>query len=890
MPNYNLIHSGLISTNASGTKSLSTDELTFLYNGNTTTSGIVLLNTDVLYIDIDLYNRVNTEDFKLYIDVVDRVASLVNVDFYYKNLVGDEYILCSKAQDEEAFYPVSLPGLFAPRFCRVVIDSLDCTIFEIELTNDDDQVAFGEDGNQSLVTVDHTYGNYTTLPIFNNAAVNTSVVNAYVLVDYQENESDFYLTLSDDPEGEYKSLADGAFIHTDDTSFNYTWSRGIFEGTLVDGDNIQTDPDYYESSYYYTTPVVLLGDPFMSSFLITKQTATTSGTSITWANPEDKPIVKLRSSNIAPLAFTKFFITSTDASNTVSIYEADLASGAMNGSDAVNTTSASNNTVLFDKTSGTFLILLLNTTVVRYKYNALGDEGIINSSSATAYNGFKDNWGVDGYGNVWGYVSSSGYKLRFLNAATLVATSVLEDGAVTFVTDLSPSLRYASCWFTDPGVNMLKHIDANGEMLVSKSMNSPTFVASLYDGGCLVVDAGTATITRVDYAGTTISTTSYSSTYEIIDMTYGIQEEAVTPEHERFWILTSNGYVFQIAFDGTVMSETRYISATKIYAFLGGCLVHCPSLNKTYQLNSDGTQSRVWNYDALDTIGVSPCPIVMSYKEYLKQAESDTILPLYSDPVWGDGIDEGWKEVKDDGYLLPFANYHQLKYKFTPTVIGPLLVNGGFETGDLSGWTLTDSGPYVYDTTHHDGDYSFSTEPTTLHANMYQNVSLSAFDTIDFDLLDNNPQGYTFNLNYWIKRSYIYSSGYYGEITVNFYDSDWVEINNTSLYAKYSNEIQDAIWYNYNQQCKIPSATRNIRLTVKLYYHYTYGRQYFDSFDIQLMHSPELNMVGVPEPVKLVDIMPQTSKNIYLKTDFPVGTVDKDYETRLKCWWGAQEE
>ena len=892
MPNYNLIHSGLIETNTSGTKQLSTEELAFLYNGNTTTSGIDLLDTDVLYIDIDLYNRVNTEDFKLYIDVVDRVTSLINVEFYYKNLVEDEYILCSKEQDSEAFYPVSLPELFAPRFCRIIIDSLECTIFEVELTNDDSQAVFGEDGNQSMVTVDQTYGNYTTLPIFNNAEVGTFVVNAYVLVDYQEKASDFYLTLSDASDGEYKGLADGAIIHTDDTSFKYTWSRGLFLGTHVDGDNIQTDPNYYGNDYYYTTPVVSLGDPLMSSFLITKQNVTTSGTYITWANPEDRPIVKIRSSNIPPLSFTKFFITSTESDYNVNICEGDLTTGEMYIRKTLRTSSASNNSVLFDKSSGTFLILLLNTTVVRYKYSEdMGEDGKITSSSATADNGFKNNWGVDGKGNVWGYVSSGGYKLRFLNAASLVATTVLTDAAIPFVTDLSANLRYNSCWFTDPGVKMLKHVDSDGAMLVSTSMNNPTYVASLYDGGCLVVDAGTTTITRVDYFGAVILEISYNSTYEIIDIDYSISEEVITPEHERFWVLTSTGYVFQYSFAGEIMSDIRYISANHISAFLGGCLVHCSSLNKTYQLNSDGVQSRVWDYAALDTMGVVPFPISMSYEEYLKQAESSTVLPLPADPVWGAVTGKDWKEVKDDGYLLPFAQFHQLKYNFKPIIIGPLLVNGNFETGNLDDWVHTDTG-WEITTDNKKGSYAARLNTLDSCASMYQFLDLSTYSGIDFNILDNHPKGYIFNINYWIKRNVLYYGGSSGNsyVRVEFFSTDTYEIQNTELYAYYSIEIQDSLWYNYSMQRKLPVGTRYIKITLYNACYTSYTPQYYDEVNTQLVHSPELNFVGVPEPIKLVDIMPQTSKNVYLKTNFPVGTVDKDYETRLKCWWGAQEE
>jgi hypothetical protein len=900
MANYNLINSGLIETNVLGNKQLSTEELAYLYNGNTTTSGITILDTDILYIDIDLFNRINVEDFKLYINVVgDRTASLVNVDFYYKNLIDDNYTLCSKEHDLETFYPINLPELFAPRFFRIVISSLECSIFEIELTNEDDNIAFGDDGNQSFVTVDHTYGNYTTLPIFNNADVDTSLVNAYVLVDYQGNASDFYLALSDSPDGEYKGLSSGAMIETDDTSFNYTWSRGVFYGTYVNGDNIEHDPTFFEDSSYYTTTVISFGDPLMSSFLITNKTVP-SGTSITWGSSEYQDTVKIRSSNTPPLPFTKFFITSTESDYMVNICKADMTSGAMDIYSTITTTSTSNNSVLFDKSSGTFLILFLNTTVKRFKYDWLLDYdtvndtngGIIASSSSSADNGFKNNWAVDGNGNVWGYVSNSGYKLRFLNAASLDATTVLTDSTNSFVTDLSANLRHSSCWFTDPTVKMLKHVDYSGDLIVSTSMNNPTYVTSLYDGGCLVVDAGTSNIIRLDYYGEVVSEISYPSTYSIVDIDYNISEEITTQAHEVFWILTSTGYVYQYSFSGEIISDIMYISATSIHAFLGGCLVHCSSSNKTYQLNSDGVQSREWDYSSLDTMGVAPFPISMTYDEYLKQTGSSQLLPVKSDPVWGSDSDAGWEEVNDDGYLLPFSKYHQLKYKFNTARLEVPIVNGGFETGDFTGWYDV-SYNCTISTKSYEGTYGFrlDTNYGNFNCNLYQMINLSDISGIDFDILDFNSQGYIFNLNFWIlwyKRYQDYN-GYYSRVYLDFYNNTSQSIPGFQVYKHF--EHGDSYWRNINLKTKLPTGTRYVRIRVfaKKYY-YDYNTDVFDCFKAQITHSPQLNTIGMPEPIKLVDIAPQTSKNVYLKTDFPVGTVDKNYETRLKCWWGAQEE
>lgn len=65
-------------------------------------------------------------------------------------------------------------------------------------------------------------------------------------------------------------------------------------------------------------------------------------------------------------------------------------------------------------------------------------------------------------------------------------------------------------------------------------------------------------------------------------------------------------------------------------------------------------------------------------------------------------------------------------------------------------------------------------------------------------------------------------------------------------------------------------------------YHQVKFRLYSDAG----VTSPEIKKVIIPEPLKLIDLHPKSSKNIYLKTDFPVDAVNDEYETKLRCWWG----
>jgi hypothetical protein len=55
------------------------------------------------------------------------------------------------------------------------------------------------------------------------------------------------------------------------------------------------------------------------------------------------------------------------------------------------------------------------------------------------------------------------------------------------------------------------------------------------------------------------------------------------------------------------------------------------------------------------------------------------------------------------------------------------------------------------------------------------------------------------------------------------------------------------------------------------------------------MNSPSLNKIILAPAVKIQDIQPQTSKDIYIKTNIPDGADITDYETKLKAWWGINE-
>jgi hypothetical protein len=49
--------------------------------------------------------------------------------------------------------------------------------------------------------------------------------------------------------------------------------------------------------------------------------------------------------------------------------------------------------------------------------------------------------------------------------------------------------------------------------------------------------------------------------------------------------------------------------------------------------------------------------------------------------------------------------------------------------------------------------------------------------------------------------------------------------------------------------------------------------------------TPYLNRINMPPAVRLQDLQPQSSRNVYVKTTIPYDAVVTEYDAKLKCWW-----
>jgi len=264
MAHYNLIKNGILETNtASGTgnTTFSGSEMVSLYDGNTTSSGISLTTANTVYFEIDLFNRILLDELSISFSVSGTMdTALSGIDFYYKDNLQDEYTLLDKAHDaSQKFYATNLITHFAPRYIRIISDSVEGELHELIVYNDDYVVAFGDDGTQDEVILDE-FVEYTELQIFNNNHSETTEVDAYAAIDYeQDNDFGYYLTLSSSPDGEYKGILDGVGIDNENIK-EYSWGMGLHDGTQIVDNALELKPrvsyDYnVESSWSTVNPL-----------------------------------------------------------------------------------------------------------------------------------------------------------------------------------------------------------------------------------------------------------------------------------------------------------------------------------------------------------------------------------------------------------------------------------------------------------------------------------------------------------------------------------------------------------------------------------------------------------------------------------------------------------
>jgi hypothetical protein len=267
MSQYNLIRNAYfdsLTTSGTGNISLTWTQLESLMDGITTSGGVTLTSSGILFLEADLSQRIKVDEIRLYADDLGQAAY---INFYYKNATGDSYTLL--ATQSGSYYYATISDPSAPRYIRATISGVAITLYEFEILNDDYIVAFGDDGTQYAEYLADTpvgeEGTPQAVAIFNNGT-GAMPADAYVCIDYTGEVADEYVKISASENGTYYGIYDEALIEDNQIGSEYRWSMGQLSGSaVISADKIITNDTYSTLSYPVTDPLVSTSTSFYAA-------------------------------------------------------------------------------------------------------------------------------------------------------------------------------------------------------------------------------------------------------------------------------------------------------------------------------------------------------------------------------------------------------------------------------------------------------------------------------------------------------------------------------------------------------------------------------------------------------------------------------------------------
>lgn len=658
---HNLIRNGYftsLTTPGTGNKLLSWTELSKLMDNNTTSSGVLITSGDVLYLETDLSNRIMVDSVRLY---ASDLTKLSNINFYYKNSLNDSYTLCTKNVSD--YYYITVPSFFAPQYVLVTISGIDIELYEHSILSDDYIVGFGDDGNDTQVVLRDTPVGQTSDPtaveIFNNGAVDSLPVNAYICVDYTGEAADKYLKISSSVDGTYYGIEDGGLIEDNREDSIIRFSMGVHDNTTTNLNTIVID-DKTLTSGTWTTPVFKLEDPYNSSYFIvdgvTISGTTESGTITSISNDPNvyNGTIEVRSSNEVPLACNELYWhyrsgTFIYASKYI-VYTEEEQLGFNNIAYsfysfvatylAVADAREGRITVSYMSGSGNYYLLT---------YDRDGN-AIYGTGKHTRY--YCDiAIDVDGEGNIWGAGTTANTLFHIDYTLTQLLAEI--DPGYDFVQDLAAEMNGTGVWYTDKVIKSLIHLDIDGNGLSTAALYSPYSVCGTSDNGCWVSDTLDHKVRRYNYSGVLVKTVNIG-----VDAT-----SIVTDYNDGFWYLAGRN-IGHVSSNGTILVsgiEIMVGADSSLMPIEGGCAIWSNTYDWVKFLDENGSVYKTYALPNAPTY--SPCILSISHDRFIEGRALD-ILPVSYDPVWSDDSLPtylSWKEVKKDGYFLPKLKYHQAR-------------------------------------------------------------------------------------------------------------------------------------------------------------------------------------------------------------------------------------
>ena len=709
MAQYNVATRAVLSsitTSGTGNKVLTSAELRALVDNVTISGGAALSSSNVLYLDIDLGNRIYLDSFIVYIDsAASRETIEANLGLYYKNNATDFFTKVGTSDNSLYYFASSLPTTFAPLSCRITMSGVDCTIREIVLYNNDYSVAFGSDGSLTEYTIDDapTGGSSAvhTIPIFNNDPTGTPPVTAFISIDYSGNSWDKNLKLSSDGDTFY-SWEDGPSLSNNVEGEAYFWNMGTLSGTSVSGTSVRLNNTL---SGTYTTPIFQFNgrygrdeiniitasgvevfptykthivDQFSPSYVVVEETLV-SGTSITKTVGAVDATMEVRSSNTAPKdTFEVYWNHRHATSGTVaSLLKIDVLTGTVTSN--YRTYTPTGYAVVNVWATGIDLftgMLFFSVNAPSWSSNAwrwLIDKNGNHVVAASADGAFMTVPHIDWQSNGYYWVYSTGsYTLRsYLYNSFTAKYSITESS--DWVTSYSAEPFGSGVWLHNKLVSELQYYSDTATLVFGISMsNSVKLVAATLDGGCWVYTIERHMMERYNTEGEKISEfgpvtrDGYQLTFIAIDRL----------ESDGLWLVTSVD-IRHVTSTGEIIGAQTFGGTTGIHVTERGLVATNNITQYLMVLDPDCNILFLRNLSSYIGANISCAnAVIYSYTHYetLRYNRAITI-PVSDDPVWGTNGSLQWTEVKKTGYMLPKYRYHQFRFtlRSPSTTVTPLL-------------------------------------------------------------------------------------------------------------------------------------------------------------------------------------------------------------------------
>jgi len=712
MAQYNVATRAVLSsitTSGTGNKVLTSLELRALVDGITVSGGASLSSPDVLYLNIDLGNRIYIDSFFVYVDsAASRETVASNLGFYYRNSESDSFVQVDTSDNSLYYFASSLPDIFAPIQCRITLSGVDCTLRELVIYNNDYSVAFGEDGALTEYTIDDapTGGNSSihTIPIFNNDPPGSMPVTAFISIDYSGNEWDKNLKLSSDGETFY-SWDDGPSLDSNQEGESYTWNMGTCSGTVVSGTSIRlnvtlsgtyTTPIFQFNGRYgrdelhiitasgveiYPTYKTNIVDQFSPSYVVVEETLV-SGTSITKTVGSVDATMEIRSSNVDPVdTFVVYWAYKSKTNvSIVHVMKIDIDTGVITPTWSLYTPTGYGVQNIWgtgiDPFTGMMYIASNAPSYSANSWNCIIDKDgvVILAVAANVWMRYAPHYDWQSNGRFWIY---SDYYGGFGLCTYTTHTAVVSiDETMDWITSYSAEPFGSGCWVYNSVTAQLQFYDGNMTLQHGYSMSGGVeIIAASLDGGCWVYTVERHWIARYNTLGEKITEfgpvtrDGYQLTHMVIDRL----------ESDGLWLVTPVD-VRHVSSSGEIIGAQTFGPTTGIHATERGAVV---TNNLTYYMmvldpDCNILFSRNLTSYMHSTPVASPNAMMFSYRHYdtLRYNRAVTI-PDPVDPVWGSNGSLQWTEVKKTGYVLPKYRYHQFRFtlrspstNITPTLDG----------------------------------------------------------------------------------------------------------------------------------------------------------------------------------------------------------------------------